>query len=134
MTNEEIRSLVRRFYEVLWNRWDDQAVPSVLAEGFVFRGSMGTSTVGRDGWRSYRDTVRQGSPDFHNELVSIICEEDRAAARLVCSGHHAGPLLGIPGTGRSFRYDIAAFFTARDGLLSEAWVLGDLDGLRRQLA
>jgi predicted ester cyclase len=43
-------------------------------------------------------------------------------------------LLGIPGTGRSFRYDIAAFFTAHDGLLSEAWVLGDLDGLRRQLA
>lgn len=134
MTSEEVRALVRRFYEVLWNRWDDQAVPSVLADGFVFRGSMGTSTVGRDGWRSYRDTVRQGSPDFHNELTAIICEDDRAAARLVCSGHHVGPLLGIPGTDRCFRYDIAAFFKATDGRLTEAWVLGDLDGLRRQLA
>jgi predicted ester cyclase len=51
----------------------------------------------------------------------------------VCSGHHQGRLLGAPATGRTFRYHIAAFFTASDGLLTEAWVLGDLDSLRDQL-
>lgn len=54
-------SLVRSFYEDLWNRWDDSLVPSILSPGFAFRGSLGTSTVGHDGWRSYRDTVRAGS-------------------------------------------------------------------------
>ena len=32
-----------------------------------------------------------------------------------------------------FEYAGAAFFTARNGRLASAWVLGDLDGLRREL-
>ena len=58
---------------------------------------------------------------------------DRAAARLLYSGTHTGTLLGMPATGRRFEYAGAAFFTASDGLLTSAWVLGDLDALRRQL-
>ncbi|HEY2489944.1 MAG TPA: ester cyclase [Streptosporangiaceae bacterium] len=49
------------------------------------------------------------------------------------TGHHAGPLAGLTATGRQFEYAGAAFFTARDGRLASAWVLGDLDGPRRQL-
>jgi steroid delta-isomerase-like uncharacterized protein len=128
------QDLVRSFYEDLWNRWDDSVVDDVLSPDFAFRGSLGTTTVGRDGWRSYRDTIRAGSPDFHNEIVTLVCEGDTAAAQLLYSGTHTGPLLGVPPTGRRFEYAGAAFFTVDDGLLASAWVLGDLDGLRRQLA
>jgi predicted ester cyclase len=48
-------------------------------------------------------------------------------------GHHRGTLAGIPPTGRWFEYVGAAFFASRDGRLASAIVLGDLDGLRRQL-
>jgi len=125
--------LVHRFYDDLWNRWDDDLVPEVLDPEFEFRGSLGTSTLGRDGWRSYRDTVRAGSPDFHNEVVTLVCEGPRAAARLSYSGTHTGPLLGRPATGRRFQFAGAAFFTVADGRLVSAWVLGDLAGLREQL-
>jgi predicted ester cyclase/ribosomal protein S18 acetylase RimI-like enzyme len=128
-----IAALVHRFYAVLWNEWDDAAVDEVLTEDFAFRGSLGTETSGRDDWRSYRDTIRQGAPDFHNELVDLIAYGDRAAARLLYSGHQQGRLAGIEPTGREFRYAGAAFFTERDGKLASAWVIGDLDALRRQL-
>jgi hypothetical protein len=36
-------------------------------------------------------------------------------------------------TGRRFTYAGAAFLTADGGLLTDAWVLGDLAGLRAQL-
>jgi steroid delta-isomerase-like uncharacterized protein len=133
MEADAVRALVTRFYVVLWNAWDDAAVETVLADGFAFRGSLGTETTGRDGWRTYRDAVRHAAPDFRNDLIDLVCEGDRAAARLVCSGHHRGLLLGLPGSGRPFRYDVTAFFRCRDGRLAEAWVLGDLEGLRRQL-
>jgi predicted ester cyclase len=126
-------SLVRAFYEDLWNRWDDGLVDSLLSASFEFRGSLGTSTTGRDGWRSYRDTVRAGSSDFHNSVVTLVCEGPSAAARLRYSGTHTGPLLGLPATGRRFEYAGAAFFTISGGLLASAWVLGDLAGLRGQL-
>jgi steroid delta-isomerase-like uncharacterized protein len=129
----EVSGLVRRFYDDLWNRWDDGAVDEVLAADFAFRGSLGATTVGRDAWRSYRDTVRAGSADFHNEVLLLVADGEHAAARLRYSGTHTGPLLGVPATGRSFAYDGAAFFTARDGRLVDAWVLGDLDALGEQL-
>ena len=131
MTTE---GLVRRFYDDLWNRWDDTAVDEVLALNFAFRGSLGTETLGRDTWRGYRDSVRAGSADFHNDVVSLVVDGDRAAARLRYTGTHTGDLAGMPATGRRFHYAGAAFFTALDGRLTSAWVLGDLEGLRRQLA
>ncbi|WP_343577530.1 ester cyclase [Mycobacterium sp.] len=125
--------LARRFYERLWNEWDDTAVDDTLAPDITFRGSLGTSTAGRDQWRAYRDQIRGGAPDFHNEIVDLISDAHRAAARLRYSGTHLGPLLGIPATGRRFVYSGAAFFTTADNLIADIWVLGDLDTLRQQL-
>ncbi len=128
-----IDALIEMFYEELWNRWNDAAVDGTLAEAFEFRGSLGQTTAGRDGWRAYRDTIRAGSADFHNEVLDLVCEGRRAAARLRYTGTHTGPLLGLPATGRRFEYAGAAFFAAHEGLLVSAWVLGDLEGLRRRL-
>lgn len=115
-----IEELIARFYGQLWNNWDDAAVEDVLAEDFAFRGSMGDQTRGRDGWRGYRDAIRQGSPDFHNEVVELVTADNRAAARVVFSGHHEGLLAGVPATGRWFEYVGAAFFTCDNGRLSAA--------------
>jgi predicted ester cyclase len=128
-----IGELVGRFYGELWNRWDDSAVDDTLSPGFAFRGTLGQETTGRDGWRRYRDMVRAGSADFRNEIVELLCDGQRAAARLRYTGTHTGVLLGLPATRRRFEYAGAAFFTADSPWLTSAWVLGDLDGLRRQL-
>ena len=103
------------------------------APGSLFRGSLGQQATGRDGWRRYRDSVRAGSADFHNEILDLVCEGHKAAARLRYTGTHTGPLLGLRATGRRFGYAGAAFFTADRQRLVSTWVLGDVDGLRRQL-
>lgn len=128
-----MRDLVEQFYARCWNEWDDRAVNEVLASDFTFRGSLGSQTVGRDAWRGYRDQIRRGAPDFHNEVLSLVVEGERAAARLLYSGTHTGPLAGLTASGRRFGYHGAAFFTAADGVLVDGWVLGDLAGLRAQL-
>lgn len=128
-----IAALIEVFYEQLWNQWDDAPVDATLHAAFEFRGSLGHRTTGRDGWRAYRDAVRAGSADFRNELVAVICEDQRAAARLRYNGTHTGELLGIPATQRRFQYAGAAFFATDGHTLTSAWVLGDLDALRRQL-
>ncbi len=128
-----VARLIEAFYGELWNKWNDSAVDATLDVAFSFRGSLGRETAGRDGWRGYRDSVRAGSADFRNEILDLVCEGQRAAARLRYTGTHTGPLLGLAPTHRRFEYAGAAFFTADQGLLTSAWVLGDLDGLRRQL-
>lgn len=125
--------LVRRFYDEAWNRWDDAVVDELLAPDFSFRGSLGDEVRGPDGWRGYRDMVRAAVPDFHNEIVDLVAAPDRAAARLRYTGHHQGVLLGRRGAGAAVDYAGAAFFRCAGGRLTSAWVLGDLDGLRRQI-
>jgi len=125
---------VRRFYSHAWNLWDDSEVTDLLDERFAFRGSLGDEVTGWDGFRAYRDKIRAAFPDFHNEILDLVTQGDRAAARLRYTGRHCGEILGIPATGTPVAYHGAAFFTARDGRLAAAWVLGDVDGLRRQLA
>lgn len=125
--------LVTRFYDELWNRWDDATVGELLHEDFTFRGSLGTETSGRGEWRAYRDAIRAGSADFHNEIVTLVTEGDRAAARLRYTGTHTGQLAGLAASGRRFAYAGAAFFTGDAGRLTSAWVLGDLTALRDQL-
>jgi hypothetical protein len=83
-----ISNLIERFYSELWNEWDDSAVEDTLDAGFAFRGSLGRETVGRGGWRRYRDLVHAGSADFHNEIVELVCDGQRAAAPLRYTGTH----------------------------------------------
>lgn len=129
-----VRELVEMFYERAWNRWDDGIVDHILGPDFEFRGSLGDVVSGRDGWRGYRDRIRAAVPDFVNEIVELVVDGDRAAARLRYSGHHVGTLPGVPGNGFAIGYDGAAFFHATEGQLRSAWVLGDLAALRAQLA
>ncbi len=129
-----IAQLIEIFYGELWNKWNDSAVDGTLDPAFTFRGSLGQETVGRAEWRRYRDMIRAGSADFHNEILDMVGEGQRAAARLRYTGTHTGTLLGLPATRRSFEYAGAAFFAADNQRLVSAWVLGDVDGLRRQLS
>lgn len=129
-----MRDLVRRFYAQAWNLWDDATVSNLLDEHFVFRGSLGDEVTGQDGFRAYRDMIRAAFPDFRNEILDLVAEGNRAAARLRYTGHHHGQILGIPATGAFVTYYGAAFFTSSGGRLAQAWVVGDVDSLRRQLA
>jgi predicted ester cyclase len=108
-------------------------IDALLAVGFTFRGSLGIQTQGRTEWREYRDLVRAGSSDFHNQVQTLVVDGTQAAARLLYSGTHDGSLAGMAPTGRRFAYAGAAFFTADHGQLTSGWVLGDLASLREQL-
>jgi predicted ester cyclase len=125
--------MVRRFYADAWNRWEDAAVDELLAEDFVFRGSLGDDARGRNGFRAYREKVRTAFPDFHNEVREIVADRDRAAVRLRCTGRQEGELFGVAGTGLDVAYDAVAFFRSDGAHLCQAWVLGDLEHLRNQL-
>ena len=70
-------------------------------------------------------------PDTRMEIIDLVAEGDRVAARFVCSGTHTGEWLGHAPTGRRFeRIDEAGFYRFRDGRIVESW--GVEDTLRRQ--
>jgi steroid delta-isomerase-like uncharacterized protein len=134
MFPEENKSLVRRYYEELWNRWDLSLADELLGEGLTFRGSLGVAVRGRDGFRDYVRAVRRAFPDFHNRIEELVAEGDKVVARLTYTGTHHGELFGIGPTGKRVTYAGVALLRIEADRIAEGWVLGDIHGLIRQLS
>lgn len=133
MSLEKNKALVGRYYHELWNKWNFEEIDHLIGEAIVFRGSLGISVQGRDGFRQYVETVRKVFPDFHNKIDMLIAENDTVAARLTYTGTHRGELFGIQPTGRPITYAGVGIFRIAAGIIVEGWVLGDTFGLMRQL-
>ena len=133
MQTESYKDLVRRYYEVLWNRWDFNLTDELIAESVIFRGSLGISVERREDFKEYMRTVRAAFPDFHNRIEELIAENDRVVTRLTYTGTHQGEVLGIAPTGRQVSYAGVALFRIVDNRIAEGWVLGDVHGLVQQL-
>jgi steroid delta-isomerase-like uncharacterized protein len=133
MPLEDNKLLVRRYYEEMWNRWDFALADGLVAEGVAFRGSLGQSVQGRDGFKEYMRAVRRAFPDFYNRVEELVAEGDRVVARLTYTGTHAGDLFSIAPTGRRVSYAGVALFRIVSGQIAEGWVLGDLQDPVRQL-
>jgi steroid delta-isomerase-like uncharacterized protein len=127
-------ALVERFYHQVWNRADEAEAQKILAADFRFRASLGPELRGPGGFIAYLRSVRAALENFTCTIEDLIASDGRAAARMRFSGKHRGKMFGIEATGRDIVWSGAAFFKTRDGAITELWVLGDIEAVRRQLA
>ena len=128
-----IEHLIRRFYTDLWEAGDETAAPDILHPDLTFRGSVGLSKTGIDGYLDYLRLIRTALADYRCDILSLITQGDKAAARMRFHGRHVGEFLGVGSTHRRISWQGAAFFEMRESRLADIWVLGDTDALRAQL-
>lgn len=133
MSMQENKTLVRQYYEEMWNRWDFTLADKLLADDLTFRGSLGTTCRGRAEFQKYMRAIHAAFPDFYNRIDDLVTEGDTVVARLTYSGTHQCELFGIAATGRRVSYVGVAIFRLAAGRIAEAWVLGDVHGLIQQL-
>ncbi len=127
------RELVEQFYFGVWNRADERLAREILSSDFRFRGSLGATKTGPDGFIDYMRGVHRALGHYRCSIDELIVEGDRAAARMRFTGVHREVLQGVAATGRQVTWAGAAFFAFAEGRIGELWVLGDLEDLRRQL-
>jgi steroid delta-isomerase-like uncharacterized protein len=128
-------SLVRAFYAEVWEAGRLDRIAALMSPDVAFRGSLGAVLHGHEAFAGYVEAVRGALHAYRCEIIDLVEQAPRAAARMRFSGHHrGGALLGVPATGREVAWAGAAFFDCAGGLIRDLWVLGDLDDLRRQLA
>ena len=105
----------------------------IVAPDISFRGSLAVEVEGREAFLEYVNLVRRAFPDFHNAVEDLIAEGNKVVARLTYSGVHQGELFGLAPTGKRVTYARVAIFQINDGKIVSGWVLGDTQGLMRQL-
>lgn len=129
-----IARLIERFYSELWEQGREDVALEVLHPSLTFRGSLGTDALDLDGYLAYLRSVRAGLSDYRCEILSLVTEEDKAAAQMKFSGDHTGIFLGKNPTHRHIAWHGAAFFEMREERLFDIWVLGDVKAVEQQLS
>jgi steroid delta-isomerase-like uncharacterized protein len=127
------RTLVERFYHVVWNEADEGEARRILHPDFIFRASLGPELRGPDGFIAYLRSVHAALGNFICDIEELIEADERAVAKVLFHGIHRGPFFGVAPTGRKVAWSGAAFFKIKDGLIAELWILGDIDAVKRQL-
>lgn len=74
----------------------------LMATGEIFDGEAAVR-------RYYADT-RTAFPDQRNQLLALHNADDAVIVEFILEGTHAGPLRGLPPTGRAFKTQLSAVF------------------------
>src|SRR2546421_9271543 len=78
MSTDLIRTVVQSFYADIWNRRDKSKIAVLLSPNFTFRGSLGETRTGHDGFASYVDFVYDAVAGFRCDIVELIVEGSKA--------------------------------------------------------
>jgi predicted ester cyclase len=127
------KSLVERFYHVVWNQADESVAREILHPDFRFRASLGPERRGPEGFIDYMRSIHAALGNYVCIIDDMIVDEHRAAAKMTFKGLHRGPFFSVAPTGREIVWAGAAFFITDGRQILELWVLGDVDAVKRQL-
>jgi len=127
MSNHKNTQLVEPFWNAFLDVDTDQgaALSKLVTPDVQFRGSFGVSVQGADGIIGYCQQAKRVFEGFHIVVGECIGNDDLVAVRLIFSGRHREPLLGIPPTGKQIEYDGMAWMRLEGGRFADIWTMGD---------
>lgn len=138
-TPEEIRGLVERFNQKVFNEHDVDAAADMLSDGFVehspfMPGSPPTKEGTLQDFRALFATV----PDMKGEVLRTIVSGDKVAVHSRASGTDSGTgfgaMMGAPATGKAFTAETIDVLTVDDDLrFTEHYGIFDVAAVMIQL-
>jgi steroid delta-isomerase-like uncharacterized protein len=133
MTTTERANLetVRRLYEEYLNQNRPELLASLVSEDVVLHSV--TEERGIAAYATLTDRLRIAFPDMQFTLQDVIASDDRVVVRWTMDGTHAGPLVGIPATGKRVQQRANVIYRLAEGKIAEGWALVDQAGMLRQL-
>ena len=126
-------TVVRRFFEVVWNQGDVAQVDAFMAPDFVSHNGLHVAISDSAGYARGVSMLRGALPDLHTTLEILISQGDYVCVRGRDRGTHVEELFGHPGSGREITMSWIEIFRMRDGKLAEGWLEMDTAGFFGQL-
>jgi len=133
--SEANKTLVRRWFEEVWNQGREETIDELFAANGVGYG-LGDTDVplrGPAGFKPFVRNLRGALPDIHMTIEDLIAESDKVTVRLDVQGTHKGGQLGVAATGRQIRIAGVVIVRIANGQIVEGWNSWDQLGLLRQI-
>ena len=120
MTAPENATLVRRWFDEVWNKRRDATVHELLDPAAI--GHLeGLVTHNVTEFLAARSILLNAFPDLRVSVEEILAEGDAVAVRWSAEGTHRGQLLSIPGTGHPITIRGMTWLRLSNGRIVEGW-------------
>jgi steroid delta-isomerase-like uncharacterized protein len=129
-------SLIRRWFEEVWNKGREEAIDELFGEEGVAHGLADVADGklrGPAGFKPFFRNFREAFPEMEVVVEDTVSEGDKVAARCVVRGRHGGDTLGFAATDRSVDFTGIAIVRIDDGKIVEAWNNFDFMTMFQQL-
>ena len=133
MATESNKTIVRSFFETLWNEKRLDRLDQLVAPDYIDGNPMPGQAAGLEGAKQKWAMYFAGIPDLSANIEDLVAEGDRVVIRFTAEGTHHGTLLGVPPTGKRLRVTAIAIYRLVGGKIVEHWEEGDRLGLFQQL-
>lgn len=129
-------SVVRSWFDELWNRGDETTIDRLLHADGVVHGlptPYGRPIRGPVEFKRFYQAFRNAFPDISVELVHVLSQGEMVAAHCRVTGTHRGNTLGMAATNKAVRFEGFVLARITDGQLIEGWNCFDFMGMYQQL-
>lgn len=126
-------AVVRRWIEEHVTKGNQNVVEEVIAANCVWHNNPPSMRNGREGATQQVAGFRAAFPDLHVTVEDTIVDGDKVVTHWRIQGTHAGPLMGIPATGKQATWTSIHINRVTEGQIAEDWHASDLLGALRQL-
>lgn len=123
------KEIVRVFYKELWDHADKSLIPKLFHADFTFRGSLGPTLVGHDGFAGYVDLVTSTFATYTTDILALIEDGPHVSGKMRFHGYHRKELFGVEPSGRHVWWVGMPIFTFEKEKIRDLYVLGDIHGL-----
>ena len=133
MSAEDSKTILRRWFEEIWDKRNLDAIDGFIAADFVFHNAPPGIPPDREGVRELVNTMQTAFPDAQVAVEDQISEGDRVVTRWTLAGTHRGELMGIAPTGKKIEVAVITINRIAGGRAAEVWELVDQLGMMQQL-
>lgn len=134
MSRDEIRRLMERYFQEVWNEGRLEVLDEILTPDYVNHTPSGPPPApGPEGLKPIVEAIRSAFPDLEYTIEDMVVADDKVAVRTTMRGTQSGPLFGMPASGKSIEVGQMNIEWLRDGRIAEHWRRTDDVAMMRQL-
>ena len=132
---ESNKRLIRLMNAEVWNNANLDLVDKLYTPDFVLHFLPdGSELKGIDSLREHILEHRKAFPDWSENIMHIVAEQNLVIIHYVSTGTNQGRWLGNSPSGKRIQINEVSIFRIEDGRIAEQWLLPDLFSMNQQLA
>ncbi len=117
----DIKTIVRRFDEELWNNPNPAAAKTILADEVVWHHPTFGEIKGREALLEVIREIHTAYPGLRDKVIHILADGDMVATHWSITGTHHKPYRGAAPSAKQLTWEGVTLHRVVDGRIVEMW-------------